>query len=66
MGGGCLTFEEKKLGREAFYSVCKGSRLVKNLVFLMNFIIYFFWQNEITLWGKKHTALFQTYYLEKV
>ena len=27
--------------------------------------LYFFLQNEITLWGKKHTALFQTYNWEK-
>ena len=25
----------------------------------------FFWQNEITLWGKKHTNLFQTHSWEK-
>ena len=33
------------------------------LVFLMNFI--FFRRNEITLWGKKHIALFQTHNWEK-
>ena len=34
----------------------------------MNFIsneLHFFFGNEITLWGKKHTALFQTYDWEK-
>ena len=27
--------------------------------------LHFFWQNEITLWGKKRTALFQAYKWEK-
>ena len=34
----------------------------------MNFIsneLHFVFGNEITLWGKKHTALFQTYDWEK-
>ena len=55
-------FWRKKIGREAFDSVCKRPPY-EILVFLINSI--FFRQNEITLWDKKRTALFQTHNWEK-